>query len=249
LDSDPVAPLITSLIVFACVFGGALVGFALNPLLRDDHRKEESRDVLKLSIGLIGTMAALVLGLLVSSAKSSYDAQKADLTSLCADIIILDRTLAHYGPEAIPARQTLRATVERARDRLWKGSLQPSLTSEKVYDEIEHLVPRDEEQRSIKASAISMSLAVSQTRWLMYERGGSAVSRPLVVVVVFWLTMIFVGFGLLSHANAITRAALLVSALAVSGAIFLILEMDRPFSGFIRISDAPIEEALSHMGR
>jgi len=243
------APLVISLIAFACVFGGALIGFALHPLLPDHHRNAESKEVLKLSIGLIGTMAALVLGLLVSSAKSSYDAQKSDLTSLCADVVVLDRTLAHYGPEAKPVRAVLRAMVERARNRLWKGSLEPSLSSEDLYEEIQHLAPTTDEQRSIKAAAASMTLAMGHTRWLMFARGGSAVSTPFLVVVVFWLTMIFVGFGVLARANTTIRLALLVSAVAVSGAIFLILEMDHPFSGLIRISDAPIQEALAQLGK
>jgi hypothetical protein len=96
-----------SVVVFACVFGGALLGFLLRAALPEHHRNADSRDIVKLAMGLVGTMAALVLGLLVASAKSSFDDQSAELTGLSANVVVLDRVLAHYGPETKDARELL----------------------------------------------------------------------------------------------------------------------------------------------
>ena len=100
-----------TLIAFACVFGGALLGLLLQTVLPRHHLHVDSKDVVKLGMGLVGTMAALVLGLLVASAKGSYDAQSTELTDLAANVVLLDRVLAHYGPETKEARELLRSTV------------------------------------------------------------------------------------------------------------------------------------------
>ncbi len=242
------SPLLVSGIVFACVYGGAQLGFALR--LPEHHRDGDSRDVLKASMALIGTMAALVLGLLVASAKSSYDNQREELIQICADVALLDRALGHYGPEAADSRARLRRTVEAAFTQLWThGSEPPSAEGEAFYDSIERLPASTEQQRSIKAMSAQTAIGLGRTRWLMFAQSGSAISTPLLIVVVFWLTILFVSFGVFARPNATVHVALFVCALSVAAAIFLILEMDRPFEGLIRISDAPLRDVLSRLGR
>jgi hypothetical protein len=92
-------------------------------------------------------------------------------------------------------------------------------------------------------------VGVGQARWLLFEQQGSSLSMPFLVVVVFWLTIIFVSFGAFAPSNATVVATLFVCALSVSGSIFLVLEMDRPFTGLIQISDAPLRHALAQLGR
>jgi hypothetical protein len=242
-----VSPILVSIVVFLCVYGGALLGFALR--VPEHHSDHDSRDVLKAGSALIGTMAALVLGLLVASAKSSYDDQREELINICADVALLDRALAHYGPEAAPVREHLRGTVEAAFGQLWRrDSEPPSTTGEAFYDAIERLPAATEQQRSIKAAASQLAIGLGRTRWLMHAQSGSAISTPLLVIVVFWLTILFVSFGIFAKPNATVQAALFVCALSVAGAIFLILEMDSPFQGLIRISDAPLRDVLSRLG-
>jgi hypothetical protein len=242
------SPVLVSLLVFACVYGGALLGFALQ--VPEHHRDGESREVLKVATGLIGTMAALVLGLLVASAKSSYDAQKAEFTKLCADVAVLDRALAHYGPEGAGCRTALRETFRRGAEQLFHTSTAaPSTAGEALYDHIMALVPATDQQRTIRTGAAEMAISLGRSRWLMYTQSGSSVSTPLLVIVVFWLTILFVSFGLFARPNATVRVALLISALSVAAAIFLILEMDRPFDGLIRISEAPMREVAAQLGR
>ncbi|HVO26526.1 MAG TPA: hypothetical protein VMW56_23190 [Candidatus Margulisiibacteriota bacterium] len=247
-------PTTISLIVFACVFGGALLGLLLHATLPTHHLGADSKDVVKLGIGLVGTMAALVLGLLVASAKGSYDAQSSELIQMSANAALLDRILAHYGPETKEARALLRGVVVRLLDGMWSQdrlvSTAPTAAGgEALYEKIQGLSPKDDNQRWVQTQALSMGMEFGRTRWLMYEQRSIGVSTPLLVVLVLWLTIIFVSFGVFAPPNATVIASLAVSALSVSGAIFLILEMYSPYSGLIQISSAPLRAALAHLGQ
>jgi hypothetical protein len=246
-----------SLIVFACVFGGAVCGILLNRALPPTHLGADSKDVVRMGMGLVATMAALVLGLLVSSAKSFYDAQSAELTQMSATVILLDRLLAHYGPETKEIRDLLRGTVADSIDRIWPQERTqssklgaPSTTGpEGLIGKIRALSPKDDRQRSIQAQGLSIAMGLSQTRWLMYEQEANSVSKPMLVILVFWLAAIFISFGLFAPRNATVITALFVAALSVSGAIFLILAMYAPFGGLIEISSAPLRATLTQLGQ
>jgi Protein of unknown function (DUF4239) len=244
-----------SSIVFASVFGGAMLGVFLRSALPPQHLSADSKDIVRLGMGLVGTMAALVLGLLVASAKSSYDAQSNELTQVSANIIQLDHVLARYGPEAKEVRDQLRGAVVGVVERVWPRDhsrpsvLQPSSATESLYDRIQQLSPKDNVQRSLQAEALSMASSVSQTRWLMYEQTSGSVPMPMLVILVLWLAIIFLSFGLFAPRNATVVASLFISALSVSCAILLILEMYKPFEGLIQISGAPLYAALARLGQ
>ena len=244
-----------SSIAFACVFGGALFGMLLSAALPQHHLSAESKDVVKLGSGLVATMGALVLGLLVASAKSSYDAQSTELTEMSAKVVVLDRVLAHYGPESKEARDLLRSSVTRILDQMWhkhprnSSQSEPSSSgAEGLFDKIQGLSPKDDAQGTLKAQALNIAMGLGQTRWLMYEQGATTVSMPLLIVLVFWLTALFVSFGLFAPRNGTVVGSLFIAALSVSGAIFLILEMYTPYAGLIQISSAPLRAALAHLG-
>jgi hypothetical protein len=247
--------LVISSIVFACVFGGALLGLFLRVVLPEHHLSTDSKDVVKLGMGLIGTMAALLLGLLVASAKSSYDTQGSELTQMAAKVALLDRVLAHYGPETKAPRALLHLWVEQMVEQNWsKGNSNAQLGSrrsagEMLYDEIQDLAPRSQAQSSLQTQALNIIIAVGELRWLLFEQRANAISTPFLVVVVFWLTIIFVSFGLLAPRNATIVATLLVCALSVSGAIFLVLELNQPFEGLIQIPSTPLEKTLVQLGQ
>jgi hypothetical protein len=245
-----------SLMVFACVFGGAVCGILLRRVLPQEHLSADSKQVVTMSMGLVATMAALVLGLLVTSAKSYYDAQSAELTQMSAKVILLDRLLAHYGQETKEVRDLLRGTVADSIDRTWpqertqaSTAVERSTGSEALVEKIQALSPRDDAQRSLQAQSLSMVIGLIQTRWLMYEQGASSVSEPMLAILVFWLIAIFISFGLFAPRKATVITALFVAGLSVSGAIFLILEMYTPFDGVIKISSAPVRAALAHLGQ
>jgi hypothetical protein len=244
-----------SSIVFACVFGGALCGFALRAALPEQHLNAESKDAVKLGMGLVATMAALVLGLLVASAKGAYDEQSTELTHMSANIVVLDRILAHYGPETNEARDILRSSATRFLDVLWPKNRAsrsqeepPAARGEILFDKLQGLSPKDDAQRALQAQALNIAMSLGQTRWLMFEQGTTSISTPLLIVVVFWLTALFASFGIFAPRNAIVVASMFISALSVSGAILLILEMYRPYAGLIQISSAPLRAAIGHLG-
>jgi hypothetical protein len=244
-----------SLVTTAVVFAGALLGIALRAVLPQSQLSGESREVVKLGVGLIATMAALVLGLLIASAKSSFDTQNAELTDMSSKIVLLDRILAHYGPDAKEARDVLRSSVVGALDSLSTETISvpsqsgSSSNGEVLYDQIQGLSPKDDAQRSMQAQALSIMVGVGQTRWLLAAQKSNSVSVPMLVVLVAWLTIIFISFGLFAPPNLTVVASLLVSALSVSGAIFLILELYSPYAGLIHVSGAPLRAALAHLGQ
>jgi hypothetical protein len=243
-------------IVLACVFGGALLGMALRPILPEHHLSADSKDVIKLGMGLTATMSALVLALLTNSAKSSFDTQRNELTQMSANIILLDRVLAHYGPETKDARALLRLTVAGMIARVWPQdrsqlpSMEPDAAQgEGFFDKIEELAPQNEVQRSLQAQALKTSIDIGQARLLMLEQGGRSIPMPFLVLLIFWVTVIFLSFGLFAPHNATVVATLFLCALSVSGAIFLIMELDHPFGGLVQISSAPLTSAMAHIGK
>jgi hypothetical protein len=233
-----------------------MCGILLRRALPQDHLSSDSKAVVTMSMGLVATMAALVLGLLVSSAKNFYDAQSAELTQMSAKVVLLDRLLAHYGPETKEVRDLLRGTVADSIDRIWpheraQSSIlgAPSPDSEALIGKIQALSPKDDRQRSLQAQAVSTAVGLIQTRWLMYEQGTDSVSGPMLAILVFWLATIFISFGLFAPRNATVITALFVAGLSVSGGIFLILEMYSPFGGLIEISSAPLRATLAHLSQ
>jgi len=245
-------------IVFACVFGSAVFGLFLRALLPEHHLSSESKDVVKLAMGLIATMAALVLGLLTASARSYFEEQNAETVHVAAEIIQLDRALAGYGPETKEIRDLLRQAVAFRIHLTWPedGSAPGKLDStemtraaEGVEDKIINLSPRSELQREFKSRAVQISGELLATRWLRIAQLSDPVPVLFVVMLVFWLGILFGTFGLFAPHNATVITALVLSAVAVAGSIFLILEMHQPFEGVMQISPAPMRYALSRIGQ
>jgi hypothetical protein len=244
------------LIVFALVFGSALLAIYAHVALPEHHLSADSKDVVKLGVALIATMSALVLSLLVASAKSAFDTRSNQLVQAATDIILLDRALARYGPETNEARALLRRSVAATVDRFWptegarRITIDPNASPvEALAEKIEELSPRDETQRLLRSQALTMALEVGRTRLLLFENMGSSIPVPFLVVLVFWLCIIFASFGLFAPRNATVIAVLCVCSLSVAGAIFLILELDRSFEGMLQVSGAPLRGALAQLGR
>jgi hypothetical protein len=248
--------IVVSSMVFVIVFGGALVGMALRRVLPEDHLSSDAKDVVKLAMGLIATMAALVLGMLVSTAKSSYDTRKNEVAEMSSRTVAIDQLLANYGPESKEVRAELRDLVVVGLDRVWPGEasqhvdLRPREDTGDFYSQLQALAPKNDSQSATKAEAISMAANLRQTRWRMFiEAEQTSMSIPLLAVVVAWLVAIFIGFGLFAPPNPTVIVTLAICALSVSAAIFIIMEMYTPFSGVLKISSAPIRETLNQIGR
>jgi hypothetical protein len=242
----------------ACVFGGALLGLWLQRLLPKHHLSKESQDVVKLGAGVVATVTALVLGLLVSSAKSSFDATSARIIQASANVIIFDRTLAEYGPEAKGAREHLRRSAERTLHTIWPeertgvsptAALERGSELEAVRAELRQLTPRNDAQRQLLAQAQQLVSDVSQSRWMLIEEAQNGLPTIFLVVLVLWLAILFLSFGLFAPRNATVVTALFIGACTMSAAIFLILEMNTPLDGFIKVSSAPMRKAMEFLGK
>src|SRR6516225_12235067 len=245
-----------ALIVFSCLVGAVLLGRGLRRMLPQEHLSADSRDVIKLAIGLVATMSALVLGLLVSSAKGSYDTERSEVIQMAAKVAFLDRVLAVYGPEAAEARARFHDAVKEAIQQMWPeearrpAQLAPDAqTGNAVYGVVQALSPQYDAQRKLKEQAISVGIDFGQLRSLLVAQSVPSISTPMLVILVLWLAVIFLGFSTLTPPNVTAMLTLTVSAVAVSGAIFLILELDQPFGGVIRISSEPMLNALSQFAK
>jgi len=249
--------IIISLIVFVCTFAGSLCGLFLRFLLPDHHLNDDARDVVKLGAGLIATMAALVLGLLINSAKSSLDAMNNELTQSSAIIIELDENLASYGPETAEMRQLLRKSVAATLDRLsledvfttrqtFKFDVSKSLR--KIQSKLRLLSPQSESQTMLQSQGLEEINQLIHSRLLLREQSTRQISSIFLVILIFWLNVIFVSFGLLAPRNKTVLGVLFVCALSVSAAIFLLMEMNKPFTGYISISTSPLRSALDQLG-
>jgi hypothetical protein len=252
------SPFAVASIVAGGSFGAALVGMVLHVKLPDRHLDADSRDVVKLVMGLIATMAALVLSLLIASASSSYNQQSGDLKALSADIILLDRTLELYGPAAKAARDGLRDFVRQTHDRIWSpegirpedlNSTDTQNAAKATVGQLERLSPGTDLERMMHSRALQESENIARSRLQMFEQLGGSIAWPFLTVLVFWISVLFLGFGLFARANATVTVAILVGALSVAGAIFLILELNEPYRGIMRISDAPLRNAMAQIDR
>jgi hypothetical protein len=247
-----------SSIVFVCIFGSAMLGFYLRTVLHDHHLSEDSMRVVTLSTALIATLAAVVLGLLISSARTSFDNISDEITQTASKVILLDRSLANYGPETKETRDQLHRAVASAIEmifadkdfRLAKLTARERLAGmEQFQAKLRELAPRTDAQRSLQSRALELSNELVQMRWLVIAHESDAILPPFLAVLVLWLAIIFVGFGVHTANNAIVLTTLFVCALSVSGAIFLIEELDHPLEGLMQVSSAPLRNALTQLGQ
>jgi hypothetical protein len=245
--------LLISLLVFALIFGGALAGVVARPLLSEQHLHPDSRDVVKMATGLIGTLTALVLGLLIASAKSSFDLKTNQVRQMTATIILLDDLLAQYGSEAAPVRNLLRQSIQPLVNRIWREEELPAGTlahfestaeSSALENELERLSPNSDLQRSLQSRAIQAFTEGAQIRLQLFTQTGGSIPTPFLIILVFWLSAIFVSFTLFARANLVVMASLFVCALSFACAIFLVLELDNPFTGLMGISSTTLRSAL-----
>ena len=252
------SPLGIALIVFACVFAAAMLGLFIGGVLPEHHLSQDSKDVVKLGTALIATIAALVLSLLISSAKSSFDRFNDELVQTAAKAVLLDRVLADYGPETREIRDLMKRSYTTAVELIFSDdrSQQAKLSTpeavsrmEAIQVKLRGLSPQNDAQRGLQSRALDIAGEMSSTRWLLLVQKEESIPTPLLVVLVVWLAIIFAAFGLFAPRNATVIAALFLCALSASGAVLLILEMNSPLTGLMRISSAPMRDALAHLGQ
>ncbi len=251
----------SSLVIAAMAFGlvliGTLIGMWVGRLLPDHHLSGESKDVVKQGLALIATLTALVLGLLVASTKGTFDSQSTTVKELAANVAVLDRALGRYGPETKEIRASLANLVQLMLDQMWPHdsgqaanltSAEVRVSGEAVFDKIAALEPKTDTQRLLKGRALETVISLAQTRQRLLAQKESAIPVPFLAILGFWLTFLFGCYGLFAPRNLTVLSVLIVCMLSVTSALFLVLEMDRPFDGLVRIPSAPLRAALSRLG-
>jgi len=248
-----------AIVAFVVIIAAAWFGAYLRSVLPEHHLTPETESAVRIGVGLIATMAALVLGFLLASAKGSFDTKSEEVRSSAAKLILLDRNLRQYGVEADPIRVQLRTTARARLDHKWvdRSGLtvieplptQGLLALEQIQEGLRGLAPRNESQRILQARALQLSGDLAQTRWLLVEQVGRTIPVPFLVLLVTWIALIFVSLSMFAPNNWTVNTVLLACALSVSSAIFLIIEMDEPFGGVLHISDAPFRSAVDYLER
>jgi hypothetical protein len=248
---------VMGVIAFVCVFTGSVIGLRLGTILPKHHLTGDSRDAVRIGAGLIATLSALVLGLLISSAKNSFDEMNSALTQGSATLIMLDRTMAQYGPEMQSLRQALRDTIIERTNMLWPGhnarldtdAIEKLPAMETILIELQKIAPHNETQQFLHAQAMQLCGEILKIRWLTIERSQSTMSPVFHIVLLFWITILFGSIGLFAPSNKTVLTVMLVCAISIGGAVFLIEEMNQPLSGLIKVSSAPLLKAIELMGR
>jgi hypothetical protein len=248
------------LIVFGCTFAGALLGMQLRRIVPADQLGADSKETVNVGVGLIATMSALVLGLVTASAKSSFDSVDSTVKQSATQVLALDRTLARYGPETGAIRKDLHTVVRSRIENIWpQVSSTPAgqdpmrggamSRAEALADAVRGLKPVNDSQRKLQERALDLAESLLQARWFVFASAGESIPVPFLVVLLFWLTFAFVSFGLFAPRNATVVTVLFVCAVSFGSAVFLILEMDGPFEGMLKVSSDPLDFALARLNQ
>ncbi len=242
-------PLGISAVAFVCMVAGVSVGILLNRSLPPHHFDANTKDVVRLAMAMIATLTALVLGLVTASAKNAFDTEDSAIRHTAASLLTLDRMLADYGDETKSIRDALRDIVADKAEQIWpaggaaaSGRLQPSIASERIVERILALDPGTTAQRWYQTTALALCSDV-------LEAVGASVPMLFLVIVIFWLSVLFGSFSLFAPRNGTVIGSLLICALSAAASIFLILEMNDPFGGVMKVSGAPMHYAVSRIDR
>ena len=232
---------------------GAAMGMLLKRSLPASLLEGGSKEAIRLGAGFLSTLAALVIGLMIASAKNTYDSQNTNIRQLGTTAVLVDQMLTKYGPEAKPARTLLREIIPSATSRIWQenasgkgggSAFVVSEMAERFYNAVEGLKPATPEQTSLKSRIIQLTTDMGRTRLLVFTQGDDAIPLPFFVVLVFWLVAIFASFSLFAEPGPIVAASTLVFALSVSSALFLIVDLSHPFQGLMQVSNHHLHMVL-----
>jgi hypothetical protein len=243
----------TFLLSFASIVAGIFAGMKLRGRISAPRPGHDTKEVIRLGAGLLATLAAVVISLMIASAKSSYDTQDAHFRLLAAHLVETDQLLAQYGPEAMPVRKLMRESVPAAMDRIWNEKATASQNTaftvnslaEQLYTAIEALSPANDAQRSLKLRIVQASGEIARTRLLIYADGDRPILTPFLLILIVWLTVIFASFGMFVEPGVVAWTALLVFALLVSSALFLVADLSQPFAGLMQISKDQLRHTLA----
>ena len=241
------------LVSFFAIIVGCATGMTLRVRLPKGYLNAENREMIRLGAGLLATLAAVLISLTIASAKSSYETQDVHFRQFAAYLVEADQLLARYGPEATGMRRLMRQAVPAAIDRIWREKVTasqdtaftPRSLAEQLYSAAEALSPTNDIQRMLKARIEQAIADLARTRLSMFADGDTPVLTPFMLILIFWLVVVFGSFGLFVEPGPVVFAALLVFALSISTALFLVADLSRPFAGLLQIPKEQLKHTLA----
>jgi hypothetical protein len=243
----------TGLIAFVCIFGASLAGLWLSKKLPERYLSEETHKIVQLTMSPVGLLAALVVGLLVTNAKTGLDTSRREIAQFSTSLRLLDREAVHFGSEAKPVRELLRAFTEEKIAQTWTetAASQDHSRSVRMLNEIQDrlraFAPQDDIGREARVSGLRMIDDLKQTSRLLALQKSSHTPQFFLIVVMFWLSVLAFSYAVFAPPNAAVVVAFAVAAFSTAAAVNLIVDMDHPFAGYIKVSPAPMHEALDQM--
>jgi hypothetical protein len=245
--------LIVALIVLAALLVGAFLGVRLRDRLPKHQLTDETKNLVNVSTAVVATVSALVLGLLISNANTTFTRLGGQVTSLSAEILRLDQILRQYGADAEPARNTLLKYAEHKADDLFPDNpadVRPSNPSTyelllRLEDMLLALKPATPRDQWWLAQAMTLAAKIGDARWLIAQQIGQGTPKAFVALVVFWLALLFASFGLFAPPNLTSAVTLTLCAVAVAGAVAMFLELEQWRSRpYLARADAPSSQDL-----
>ena len=241
------------LISFVALAIGIVAGMLLRKRIPADHLGAGPKEVIRLGAGLLATLAAVLISLMIASAKNSYDTQAAHFRTLAAYLVETDQLLVQYGPETTQIRILMRQAVPAAIDRIWRekrsanqdSAFTSASLAEQINSAIATLSPANDAQRGLKRRIEEASAEIARTRLLMFADGDRAILTPFLLILIFWLAVVFAGYALFVDPSRVVVAALLVFALSVSSALFLVADLSQPFAGVMQIPKEQLRNTLA----
>lgn len=243
----------TGLVAFVCIFGASLAGLLLKKNLPKHYLSEATHKIVQLTMSPVGLLAALVVGLLVTNAKTGLDTSSKEIAQFSTSLRLLDREAVHFGSEAKPLRELLRAFTEEKIAQTWTETVASQDHSHSVrmlneiQDRLRAFVPQDDLSREARVSALRLIDDLKQTSRLLALQKNSHMPRLFLIVVIFWLSVLAFSYAVFAPPNVAVVVAFAVAAFSIAAAVNLIVDMDHPFAGYIKVSPAPMQEALDQM--
>ncbi len=242
------------LLAFCCIFGSGIGGLFLGKVLPKDHHAEATQKTVQMAMNTVGLLAALVLGLLIASAKSNLDTGNKEIEEFSTSLVLLDREAAHFGPETKPVRDLLRTFTERKIEQTWTESTVPAADHsrtvqmlDEIQDQLRAFGAQTDADRLARKAALNLVADLKKNSRLLAIQQGNQTSRPFFIVMIFWLSVLFLSYGVFASPNATVIVAMSVAAFSIAAAMNLIVDMDHPFAGYINVSKAPMQQALEQM--
>ena len=262
----------SAVFVFLLLLAGTAAGVFVRPLLPEEHKAQETVKLVQLVVGMLVTFAALVLGLLTASAKTVFDSADNDMRVYASALIELDDTLRQYGSDADPTRLILRTYTAAAIASTWPketpppGNYYPKVQApQRASDHIDsrilgsmletaqrqarELQPIDAFHQRLATRALDQFNRLIEQRWKLVEEARGTISTPFNGILDFWLLIIFLCFGLIAPRNALALVVITLGAVSIASAVFVILDLDAPFTGWIVVPSQPMRDALAYLNR